>query len=260
MLLISYWILGRIIIDFKTWFCCCILYITALVKLINQSVTVFCPRAGLFCKLSILHSSLFSAFLFVSAYSPFFMMLSIMWYLLLPRTFFPFTIPSRASFSRQLLLSQWPSQFLFLFFISSSIIFPCPTLFSTTAFFILSLHPSPHLKCFQSFCSFRHSAQVSAPYNDTLHTKHFSSLFSCYFSKGPVKSFFCLSYPLLYFLTAVHIVTDITPQVLEAVHLFVGFIFTSHVYLLLFSSYNYHLCLIYISVNSMYNLTRDNKR
>ena len=42
-----------------------------------------------------LHSILFSAFLFVYSCSPFIIMLSITWYLLLPRTFFPFTIPSR---------------------------------------------------------------------------------------------------------------------------------------------------------------------
>ena len=54
---------------------------------------------------AILHSTLFSVFLFESAYSPFIMMLSI-WCVLLPRTFFPFTIPSRASFSRQFFLSQ----------------------------------------------------------------------------------------------------------------------------------------------------------
>ena len=46
------------------------------------------------CKLSILHSTLFSAFLFVSAYYPFIMMFSIIWFLLLPRTFFPFIITS----------------------------------------------------------------------------------------------------------------------------------------------------------------------
>ena len=67
-------------------------------------------------------------------------MLSIIWYFLLPRTFFPFTIPSRASFSRQFLPSQWPSQFLFLFLISSSIILPSPTLSITIAFSILSAH------------------------------------------------------------------------------------------------------------------------
>ena len=84
----------------------------------NQSIIVFCPRAGL--SLQTQHSPLYPllSILFVSSYSPFIIMLSIIWYLLLPRTFFPFTIPSRASFSRQFLLSQWPSQFIFLFFIS----------------------------------------------------------------------------------------------------------------------------------------------
>ena len=73
-----------------------------------------CPRAGL--SLQTQHSLLFPLLslpfrIFISS---FIIMLSIIWYLLLPRTFFPFTIPSRASFSRQFLLSQWPSQFRFL--------------------------------------------------------------------------------------------------------------------------------------------------
>ena len=54
--------------------------------------------------------------------------------------YFEETISSRWSFSRQCLLSQWPSQFLFLFFIISSVILPSTTLSSTTAFFILSVH------------------------------------------------------------------------------------------------------------------------
>ena len=81
----------------------------------------------------------------------------------------------RTSFSRQVLLSQWPSQFLFLFFMSFSIILPSPTLSSTTAFFIfflsisrsilLHIHISNASSC---FCSFRRSVQVSAQYNATL--------------------------------------------------------------------------------------------
>ena len=121
-------------------------------------------------------------------------MFSIIPYFLLPRTFFPFTIPSRASFSRQFLLSQWLSQFLFLFLISSSINLPSPTLSITTAFFILSIDFTlsillhTHISNASSrFCSFRRSVQVSAPYNTTLHTKHFTSLFSSYFSKGSQK-------------------------------------------------------------------------
>ena len=158
----------------------------------NQSIRVFCPRAVLHCKLSSLHSTLFSAFLFVSSYSPFIIMLSII-YLLLPRTFFSFTIHSRTSFSRQFLLSQWLSQFLILFLISSSIILPSPTLSSTTAFVILPVHFTRSIllhthisnasSCFCSFCR----VQVSAPYNTTLHTKHFTSLFHSSLSKGPQK-------------------------------------------------------------------------
>ena len=156
----------------------------------NQSIVLFGPRAGL--SLQTQHFPLYplSAFLFVSAYSPFTMMLSIISHFLLPQTFFPFTIPYRASFSRQFLLSQWPSQFIFLFFISCSIILTSPTLSSTTAFSILSVHftRSILLHFFNAsnrFYSFRRSVQVSAPHNATLHTKHFTSLILSSFSKGP---------------------------------------------------------------------------
>ena len=68
-------------------------------------------------------------------------MLSIIWYILLPQTFFPFTIPSRASFSRQFLLSQWPSQFLFLFLISSIPTYQMfPVVFAHSAVMSRSLH------------------------------------------------------------------------------------------------------------------------
>ena len=107
----------------------------------NQSV--FCPRVGLWLQTQHFpFYPLLSAFLFVSSYSPFIVILSIIWYLILPRTFFPFTISPRprVSLSKQFFLSQWPSRFLFLFFISSSIILPSPTLSSTTAFlFCLSI-------------------------------------------------------------------------------------------------------------------------
>ena len=170
-------------------------------SLINQSsIIVLCPRAGLsmqtifHCKHSILHSTLFSASLFISSDSPF-IMLSIIWYLLLlPQTFFPFTIPPRSSYSRQFLLSHWPSKFLFLFFISSSIILPSLTLSSTTAFFNSSVHFTrsiflhTHISNYSShFCSFRRSVQVSATYNATLHTKHFTSLFRSSFPKDQQK-------------------------------------------------------------------------
>ena len=121
-------------------------------------------------------------------------MLSIIWYLLLPRTFFPFTIPSIPYVSRQFLLSQWPSQLLFLFFISSSIVLPSPTLSSTTAFFILSVHFTRSILLYiyisnasSRFFSYRRSVQVSAPYNATLLTKHFISLFLSSFPKGQQK-------------------------------------------------------------------------
>ena len=49
---------------------------------------------------------------------------------------------------------------------------------------LLHTHISNASSC---FCSFWHSVQVSAPYNTTLHTKHFTSLFRSSFSKGPQK-------------------------------------------------------------------------
>ena len=155
---------------------------------------MFCSRAGL--SLQTQHSPLYPLLILpfrISIHSIHHDVL-IIWYLLLPRTFFPFTIPSRASFSRQFLLSQWPSQFLFLFFVSSSIILPSPTLSSSTAFFTLSVHFTrsillhTHISNASScFYSFRRSVQVSAPYNTTFHTKHFTSLFLSSFSKGPQK-------------------------------------------------------------------------
>ena len=182
-------------------------------------------------------------------------MLSIIWYLLQHQPFFPFTIPSRASLSRQFLLSQWPRQFLFLLFISSSIILPSSTLPSKITFlFCLSiLHASSFsvltsvmLHC---FCSFRRRVQVSAPYNATLHAKHFTSLFLISFSMGPqkmllflLKAYFAIAiYPLLYFLTAVRVATDIIPQIFETVHLFNGLTFNPYIYFLWLSYDNHGL-------------------
>ena len=125
----------------------------------------------------------------------------------------------RAYFSRQFLLDQWPSQFLFLFLISSSIVLPSPTLSSTTAFFILSVHFTRfmllHIHILNAsccFCSFRRSVQVSVPYNATLHTKLFTILCLSFFfprasekASVPVKSVFCHCHLMLYFLTAVQV-------------------------------------------------------
>ena len=155
---------------------------------------MFCPRAGL--SLQTQHSPLYSLLRLPPSYSSFIIMLSIIWYILLPRTFFSFTIPSRACFSKQFLLSQWPSQFLFLFFISYRIVLPFPTLSSTTEFFIFSVHFTRpillhiHISNASSrFCSFRRTVQVSAPYNATLHTMHFTSPLLSSFSKVSRKCF-----------------------------------------------------------------------
>ena len=103
----------------------------------NQSIIVFCPRAGLSLQTHHVAFTLFSAFLFVSSYSPFIIILSIIWFLFCLELY-SFTIPSSASFSRQFLLSQWPSQFLFLFFTSSTIILPSHS-FQHNWFFLLCL-------------------------------------------------------------------------------------------------------------------------
>ena len=156
------------------------------------SIIVFCPRAG---------------FSLQTQRSPFYPLLSlplrtciqsiyhdVVYHLIYSsaRTFFPITIHSKASFSRQFLLSQRPSQFLFLFFIIFSIILPSPTLSSTTAFLILSVHFTRsilfhvHISNASSrFCTFRRSVQVSTSYNATLHTRHFTSYFLSSFSKSP---------------------------------------------------------------------------
>ena len=84
---------------------------------------------------------------------------------------------------------------------------------------------------------FSHSVIVSRSLHHTkLHyTKHFTSLFRRSFSKGPqkmvlslIEASFCHCYPLLNFLTTIHVATDITPQVFEAVHLFNGFTFNPY--------------------------------
>ena len=135
---------------------------------VNQSV--FCPRIGLLSlpfRISI--QSIYHKVVYHVISSA--------------ANFLPFTIPSRASFSRQLLFSQWPSQFLFLFFIISSIILSSPTLSNTTAFFILSVYFTCsillHIRvriASSRFCSLRRIVQVSALYNATIHAKHFTSL------------------------------------------------------------------------------------
>ena len=163
-------------------------------------------------------------------------------------SFLPFIIPSRSSFSRHFLFSQCPSQFLFLFFISSSIILPSPTLSSTTAFlFCMSILHTPSFSISTSQMLpvvFAHSVVVfKFLHHTTLHSTKSTpqvSSFSSFFQGSAenaslsVKSFFCC--PLLYFLTAVHVASDITPQVFEAVHLFDRFIFNSYMYLLWLSS------------------------
>ena len=117
------------------------------------------------------------------------MMLSITWYLLLPRTFFPFIIPSRASFSRQFLLSQWPS------------------LSSTTFLFCLSIF---HAQSFSIFTSqtlsvvFAHSVVMSKSLHQQLYIiRVFRDIYIQYMcvcvcvcvracARGPVRVWVCV--------------------------------------------------------------------
>ena len=118
---------------------------------INQSIIGSAQGLIFHCKLSILHSTLFSAFLFVSPYSPFVKMLSIIWYLLLQRTFFTFTIPSRESFSRQFLLSQWPSQFYYSSLSVPALLFLLPLCLAQLHFlFCLSILHAPSFSIYTS--------------------------------------------------------------------------------------------------------------
>ena len=79
----------------------------------NQSIIVFCPRAGL--SLQAQHSSLYTLLslpfrIFVQSIYH-----NVVYHLISSSAskFLPNYHPSRASFSRQFLLSQWPSQFSF---------------------------------------------------------------------------------------------------------------------------------------------------
>ena len=114
-------------------------------------------------------------------YSPFIMMLSIVWYLL-PRTFFPFTIPSTASFSRQFLLSQWPIQLLFLLSVPA-LLFHLPFFEAQlNILFWLSILHAPSFSIFT--CQvipvvFAHSVVVSKfLHHTTLHSTQSTSLAS----------------------------------------------------------------------------------
>ena len=157
---------------------------------INQSINQSqCSAKGqvFHCKLSILHSTLFSAIFFIFAHS----LSSDIFFYREPSSHLPFLL-ERPSAGSSLLASSPVNSF------SSSL--SIPALFFLLPLFLAQLHfyfacpfytfhpsPYPHLKCFQRFCSFRRTVQDSAPYNATLHTKHFTSLFLCYSSKDPQK-------------------------------------------------------------------------
>ena len=161
---------------------------------INQSITVFFPRLGLSLQTepSLLYPLLSLPFrIFISIYH------KVVYHLISSAAnFLPFTNPSRASFSRQFLLSQWPSQFIFLFFlISSSIIIPSPTISSTTAFvFCLSILYAPYFSISTSEMLpvvFAHSVVVSKSlHHMTLHSTQSTSLPYFSFPRACRKCFF----------------------------------------------------------------------
>ena len=114
---------------------------------VNQSIILFCPRAGLSLQ---------------TQHSPVYPLLSIPFRILIQSIYnnVVYHLTSSAanfhpiyhSFSMQFLLSQWPSQFLFLFLSVSTLFFPPPLFLAQLHFFcpFYALHPSPypHLECF----------------------------------------------------------------------------------------------------------------
>ena len=163
------------------------------------SIIMFCPRTDL--SLQTQYSPFYPLLNFpsVSAFSPFIIMLSIIWYLLLFLTFFPFTIPSTASFSRQFLLSQWPVN---LFSSSLSV----PALFLLLPLFLAQLNvlfcvpvlhvPSFFISTYQMLpVVFAHSVVVSKSLQHTtiLSTQSTSLICSVFFFQGPAENafFFC---------------------------------------------------------------------
>ena len=121
-----------------------------------QSIIMFCPRKCL--SMQSQHSPLYPllSLLYVSSYSPFIILLSIIRYLLLPRTSISSTIPSGAS-SRPVLISQWPNQFFPSSLSAPAVYFLLPLSLAQLHFLFCypfyTLHSSlyQHIKCFQSF-------------------------------------------------------------------------------------------------------------
>ena len=177
-------------------------------------------------------------------------MLSIIWYLLLS----------------QFLLSQWSANV-----VSSSL--SVPTLFFLLTVFLAQLHfifclSILHAPSFSRSTSqmlplmFAHSVVGSMSLQHImLHSTQRTSLaFSLVLFQGPpenaslsVKSFFCHCYPLLYFLTAVQVITDIVSQVFEAVHLFYG----TMVVLFIFTFIPYSSHLSFSSINMFFIISGD---
>ena len=111
------------------------------------------------CKLSIIYSTLFSTFLFVSSYSPFIIMLSIIGWTI----FFYIQFPSHLPFLLEhpsigsSFLANVSANFFSFSFSDPALFFLVPLFLAQLLFLFVcpfyTLHPSPypHLKCFQSF-------------------------------------------------------------------------------------------------------------
>ena len=212
---------------------------------INKSIIVFCPMAGL--SLQTQHS------------------------LLYPLLSLPFRIFIQSVYHNivRRLISSSASNFLLFYHSFQSILQPgssflasgpahffssslsVPALFFLLPLFLAQLHflfclSILHASSFSITTSqmlpvvFAYSVVVCRSlHHTTLHSTQNTSIVSsvvlfpmarrkCFFS---VKDLFCHCYPLLYFLTAVHVATGIIPQVFEAVHLFNGFTFNSSSFL-----------------------------
>ena len=87
---------------------------------ITQAIIVFCSRAGV--SLQTRHSPLYPLLSLSLRICTLSICHNVVYHLIYSSALNIFAVYH--SFSRQFLLTQWPSQFLFLFFISSSILFP----------------------------------------------------------------------------------------------------------------------------------------
>ena len=126
------------------------------------------------CKFSILHSTFLSAFLFISSQSIYHNVVYHIFCLELS-SHLPYLLEHPSADSS--FLASGPANFFSPSFFHS---FQHNCIFFIRSI-LLHTHISNASSCFCSFCC---CVQVSAPYNTTLHTKHFTSLLRSSFCKG----------------------------------------------------------------------------